>query len=180
LPVGRGNESLSRGNPSIKNAALYGTYESSLAMVRDLDSITRITLEEIAEFTPKDRPSVIITTDTYVDRFFMNWRIGRYYLPNQDFWVLYNNLNKKRVERVRRDALLDVRETEPLRVPIFQEGRILWLIEPDSTIHKQLAASQKLMGGKFVFYSDVTKDSLPFRLDDFQIVPQGTAVKSAP
>jgi len=187
LPVGRGNESLSRGNPSIKNAVLYGTFESSLGMVRNLDSITRTTLQEIAEFTPKDRPCVIITTDTYLDSFFMNWRIGRYYLPNQDFWILYNNLNKKRVERVRRDALLDVRETEPLKVPIFQEGRILWLIEPNSTIHRQLASMQKLSGGNYVFYSDITKGSIPFRVDEFEIVPslftapsQATGVKSAP
>jgi len=89
------------------------------------------------------------------------------------------------VERVRRDALLDVRETEPLRVPIFQEGRILWLIEPDSAIHKQLASVQKLSGGNYVFYSDITKGSGPFRVDEFEIVPSlftapATNVKSAP
>lgn len=171
LPVNRGNESLSRGNPSIKNAMLYGAYESSLSMVRDLDTITRTTLEEIAEFTPKDRPVIIISTDTYHDRFFMNWRIGRYYLPNQDLWVLYNDINKKRAERIRRDAVLDVREPAPVRVPVFQEGRILWLVEPDSAIYKEIAAAQKLSGGKYVFYSDITKESSMFRIDDFEVVP---------
>ena len=171
LPVGRGNESLSRGNPSLKNAMLYGTYESSIGMVRDLDTITRITLNEIAEFTPKDRPTIIISTNSYVDQFFMNWRIGRYYLPNQDFWILYNDAKKKRAERIRRSALLELRETGPVRVPIFQEGRILWLIEPGSAIQKQLAATQSLRGGKYVFYSDITKDSPAFKVDEFEIVP---------
>jgi len=171
LPLNRGNESLTRGNPSVKNAMLYGTYESSLSMVRDFYSNARVTLEEIAEFTPKDRPMVIVSTDTYRDRFFMNWRIGRYYLPNQDFWIVYNDASKKRAERIRRDAVLEVREVPPLRVPIFREGRIIWLIEPDSAIYKQLASTENLHGGKYVFYSDITKDSSVFHLDDFEIVP---------
>jgi hypothetical protein len=126
---------------------------------------------EIEEFTPKDRPSIIISTDSYVTQWFMNWRIGRYYLPMHEFWILYNNVKQKRVEHVRRDVLLDMKETAPLRVPIFRQGRILWLIEPDSAIHKQIAATQRLSGGKFVFYSDITSDSPSFMVDDFEIVP---------
>jgi dolichyl-phosphate-mannose-protein mannosyltransferase len=187
LPLNRGNESLTRGNPSVKNAMLFGTYESSIAMVRDLDTITRTTLNELAEFTPKDRPVIIISTDTYQDQFFMNWRVGRYYVPNQDFWVLYNTLTNRRAERIRRDASMDVRGRVPIRVPIFQEGRILWLIEPDSAFYKQVAAAQTLMGGKYVFYSDITKDSRPFSVGDFEIVPslfgfmpQAAAITSTP
>ena len=157
--------------PSVKNALLFGTFESSLGQVRWLDEITNATLNEIQQFTPKDRPSIIISTNTYTNQWFMNWRIGRYYLPNHDFWILYNDLAKKRAEQVRRDAVVELREIEPLRLPVFQEGRILWLIEPGSAIHKELAATQKLMGGKYVFYSDVTKDSSPFIIDDFEIVP---------
>ncbi len=171
LPLNRGDESLSRGNPSVKNAMLYGTYESSLAMVRNMDEVTRTTLEEIKQFMPKDRPAIIISTDHYTDHWFMNWRIGRYYVPDQDFWILYTNLSTKRAERIRRDSVMDVRERPPLRIPIFQEGRIIWVIEPDSAIHKQLAAVQHLIGGKYVFYSDITKDSPAFKLDDFEIVP---------
>src|SRR5207247_9187786 len=126
LPAGV-NESLSRGAPSIKNAMLFGTFESSLGQVRWLDDITRTPLKEIEEFTPSDRPSLIITTDTYVDQWFMNWRIGRYYLPKEDFWILYDG-EKRRVEHIRHNVLLEMRDSIPLRVPIFREGRILWLI----------------------------------------------------
>jgi len=157
--------------PSLRNALLFGTFETSIGQVRWLDEITNTTLSEIQEFTPKDRPSIIISTNTYTKQWFMNWRIGRYYLPDRDFWILYNDSAKKRAERIRRHALLDVRENEPLRLPIFQEGRILWLIETGSAVHKQLAASQQLMGGKYVFYSDVTKDSPAFKIDEFEIVP---------
>ena len=157
--------------PSLKNALLFATFESSIGQVRWLDEVTRVTLDEIKQFTPKDRPSIIISTDTYTNQWFMNWRIGRYYLPNQDFWILYNNSSKKRAERIRRDALLDLREKAPLRVPVFQEGRIIWLIEPDSAIRNQVAASQNLIGGKYVYYSDIRKDSAPFMVDGFEIVP---------
>src|SRR4029077_6616299 len=93
-------------NASRKKALFFGTFESSIGEVRWLDDITRGTLNEIEEFTPKDRPSIIISTDTYVDQWFMNWRIGRYYRPKQDFVILYNNAPKKRLEHIRRDVLL--------------------------------------------------------------------------
>ena len=130
-----------------------------------------MTLKEIEEFTPKDRSSIIISTDSYVDNWFMNWRIGRYYLPQQDFWILYNNASPKRAERIRRDQSLEKRETAPLKIP-FREGRILWLIEPDSAFQKQLAAATKIMSGKYIFYSDISHDSAPFAVDGFEIVPQ--------
>jgi hypothetical protein len=157
--------------PSLKNALLFGTFESSIGQARWLDEVTRTSLDEIKQFTPSNRPSIIISTDTYVNNWFMNWRIGRYYVPNQDLWILYNNSGKKRAERIHREALMDLREWPPLRIPIFQEGRIIWLIEPNSAIHQQLATTQQLMGGKYIFYSDITKDSKPIKLDDFEIVP---------
>ena len=157
--------------PSLKNAMLFRTFESSIGDVRYLDDITRQTLNEIEAFTPKDRPAIIISTDDYVDQWFMNWRIGRYYLPKQDFVILSNNVPKKRFEHIRRDVLLDLSETVPLKIPVFREGRILWLLEPDSAIQKELAGRQKLNGGKYVLYTDITPDSPPFMLDEFEIVP---------
>jgi hypothetical protein len=62
-----------------------------------------------------------------------------------------------------------MKDTAPLTVSVNREARILWLIEPQSAIHRQLAAKQKLSGGKYVFYSDIAADSLPFKLDDFEI-----------
>jgi len=162
--------------PSLKNAFLFRMFESSIGEVRWLDDITKTTLDEMEQFTPKDRPSIIITTNGYANQWFMNWRIGRYYLPMREMLVLYNDIKKKRVEHVRRDVLLDMRDIAPVRVPIFREGRILWLIEPNSEVHKQIAASQALHGGKYVFYSDITADSPSFKVDDFEIVPALFAV----
>jgi hypothetical protein len=158
--------------PSLKNALLFGTYESSIWTVRSLDEVARVSLKEVREFTPADRPSVIVTTDLNGDQWFLHWQIARYYLPRQDLWVLYNGAIKKRAEHIRRDQLLEMRnQGVPVTVPVFREGRILWLIEPQSAIYKQLAATQKLKGGRYVFYTDITVDSPSIRIDDFDIVP---------
>ena len=170
LPAGSADPA-SRAAPSIKNALIFGTFESSIGQVRFLDDITRGTLQEIRDFAPPDRPAIIISTDAYVTQWFMNWRIGRYYLPKQDFWVLHNSAGKKRAERIRRDGVIEARAAEPLTIPVFRAGRILWLIEPGSAFHKELAQVQKLSGGRQVFYSDIGPDSPSFRIDGFDIVP---------
>jgi hypothetical protein len=151
-----------------RDAAMF---ESSVGQVQLLDEVTGTTLKEIAEFTPKDRMSVIVTTDKYVTNWFMNWRIGRYYLPTRDFWVLSKNRMTMRVDHIRRDLRLESKETLPLRVPLFSEGRILWLVEPGGAIYRQLAATQKLNGGKYVFYTDLTPDSQPFMISEFEVAP---------
>jgi hypothetical protein len=158
--------------PSIKNAVLFGTFESSIGMVRSLDEVTRTSLKEIREFTATDRPNIVITTDANGDQWFMHWQIARYYIPTQDLWVLYNGAAKKRIEHIRRDVLLEMRNfSRPLSVPVFRECRILWVIEPQSAIYKQLLATQPLHGGKYVFYTDITPASQPFMVDEFEIVP---------
>src|SRR5262249_35657762 len=61
--------------------------------------------------------------------------------------------------------------SRPLTVPVYRECRILWVIEPESAIYRQLAATQSLHGGKYVFYTDITPASQPFMVDEFEIVP---------
>lgn len=171
FPLPANTSNTAAGTPSLKNAALFGTFESSIGEVRWLDDITRVSLREIEQFTPKDRPSVIVSTNTYVSQWFMNWRIGRYYLPDRDMWILYNELKEGRGERIRRDAVLEARNGSPVTIPVPREGRILWLIEPQSEIHKAIAARGPLQGGQYVFYSDITPDAAPFKVDRFEFVP---------
>jgi hypothetical protein len=44
-------------------------------------------------------------------------------------------------------------------------------VEPDSAFHKEVAAAQKLSGGQYVFYSDITRESAPFIVAGVKIVP---------
>ena len=101
----------------------------------------------------------------------MQWQVGRYYLPGQDFWVLSSKMEKKNAEHIRRDQVIEARQGVPVKVPIFPQGRILWLIEPNGAFYKQLANVQKLGGGSYIFYSDITPASPPFSIDGFEFVP---------
>jgi hypothetical protein len=159
----------SDGRPSIKNAALYATFETSIGQVRYLDDVTRTALNQIRQFTPAGRPSMIITTDTYVNQYFMNWRIGRYYLPDRDFWVLYTRQNHHGFQRIRRDAVLDKSENLTVTLPIVPGARILWLVEPGSAFQKQLETAYKLEGGPHVFYTDIQEHAPAFKFQGFEI-----------
>lgn len=165
------------GKPSIVNAMLVGAYESSLGWIQEMDEVTRDCLSEINALTPVGRPSTIITTDSFENEWFMNWRIGRYYLPNRDLWVLDSSPAKKRFGHIRRTKTLDYRESPPLKIPVFREGRILFLIEPNSRISRDLAASGSLRGSRYVSYVDITRDSPSFAVEGFEIVPSGDAGK---
>jgi dolichyl-phosphate-mannose-protein mannosyltransferase len=159
--------------PSLMNAFLFGTFESSLGQIRFLDDVSRTSLQEIERFTPQDRPSMIITTDTYVSHWFMNWRIARYYLPKRDFWVLFSRASTNGVQRIRRDLVVDTIENNAVKLPILKGGRVLWLVEPDSEVLKHLSSVYQLSGGRYVFYTDISGDTPSVTLKGVQIVPNG-------
>jgi hypothetical protein len=162
------------GKPSIKNAVLVGAYESSIEFIRNMDSITRVTLDEIQKFTPPDRPSIIVTTDTVEKEWFMNWRIGRYYLPKRDLWILAPGQANKQIAHVRRDKLLEYRASNAITIPVFRQGRILWVLEPNSPFAQALAGKTLLNRGRYVFYTDITPDSPPLVVDGYTFVPTKT------
>jgi hypothetical protein len=135
--------------------------------------VSRTSLQEIERFTPPDRPSMIITTDTYVSHWFMNWRIARYYLPKRDFWVLFSRGSTNGVQRIRRDLVVDTIENHAIKLPIVKGGRVLWLVEPDSDVSKQLSSVYQLSGGRYVFYTDITADTPSITLKGVQIAPNG-------
>jgi hypothetical protein len=158
--------------PSFKNALLFGTAETSISVLRGIDDMNRTTLKELAEFTPADRPSIIIASDHYEQQFFMNWRVARYYVQERDIKVIYKKGENYGVEHVRRDAYLSKLEGASVRLPVSFGSRILWLIEPGGAVHRQLASQHDLRGGRWVFYTDLGVDSSPIRLDGVEIVPE--------
>jgi hypothetical protein len=159
--------------PSLMNAFLFASFESSLGWIRFADDVARTSLKEIEEFTPKDRPCLIITTDTYVSNWFMNWRIGRYYLPKRDFWILFSRGSSNGVQRIRRDAVVETIESHSFKLPLLKGGRILWMVEPDSEVFKRLASVYRLNGGRYVFYTDITDDTPSVTLNGIEIIPNG-------
>ena len=101
----------------------------------------------------------------------MNWRIGRYYLPNRDIWGLDNGAQGRRFGHIRRTTVLGYRDSPPFKIPVFRESRILFILEPNGRILRELAGSVKLSGARYVSYVDVARDSPSFTVDGFEIVP---------
>jgi hypothetical protein len=153
------------------NTIFQGIYESSAGWVKRMDQVTNDSLEEIKAFTPAGRPSTIITTDSFSKQWFMNWRIGRYYLPDRDIWVIDNGGAGRRLRHIRRTTILEARSSPPFKIPLFREGRILWLLEPNSRILKEVAGTVSLTSAKYVSYTDITRDSPSFSIDGFDVVP---------
>jgi hypothetical protein len=175
--------------PSLVDLIAVGTYESSVGWIKRMDEITDTALAEIKAFTPADRPSIIMTTESYVDQWFMNWRIGRYYLRNRDIWVIDSGKAGRRFGHIRLRPPGRARPAQPVtvvsyyqdrppfRIPVFRAGRILWLLEPNSRVLKELAGAVKLTGAKYVSYVDITRDSPSFTVDGFEIVPSDDGSK---
>ena len=114
---------------------------------------------------------MVITTDTYIEQWFLNWRIARYYRPNMDFWVLYKKGENHGVDRRRRDLSVEKLENRSVRLPVPADCRIIWLIEPGGDLHKRLMSQYKLLGGRWVFYMDIAGESGPIQLEGVELVP---------
>jgi hypothetical protein len=157
---------------SLKNAFLFRTFETSIDELRYQDNTARSTLTELQQFTPADRPIVIVTSDAGVKDWFMNWRIARYYLPKADFWVMAELQDPNWVEHVRRDAISGKSSGLNLKIPIPLHGRIIWLLERDGPFHRALKQTlPALPGGAYLSYTDVESGTLPFRVMNFEFVP---------
>jgi hypothetical protein len=157
---------------ALKNTFLFGVFETSIEELRYQDNTARLTLAELQQFAPADRPFVIVSSDAGVRDWFMNWRIARYYLPSVDIWVTADLQTPHRVEHVRRDATITPTEGSNLNIPVPKAGRIIWLLERDGPFHRALKqAVSPLPGGAYLSYTDIAPDALPFRVMDFEFVP---------
>ena len=158
---------------SLRNVFVFATHETSLGQLRYMDTTARLTMNELRQFTPADRPVVIVSSDVGRVNWFMNWRIARYYAPSQDFWILSDIDVPHRVSYARRNELRQ--NIEGLSVPVPQGGRIIWLLERDGAFHRALQQAQpELSGGAYLSYTDVPSDGQPFRVMDFEFVPGAT------
>jgi hypothetical protein len=156
---------------SARDAAAFGTFETSVNSVRYVDDIARVTLQELREFTPQGRPVLIVTTDVHRVEWFLNWRIVRYYLPGQDIWVVSDQGTSPRAQHIHGNRVVESVLGEPVRVPVPRLGRILWLLEPGGMFHKELLGMRALHSGQRVLYEDVAGDATPFRVFDYEFFP---------
>jgi Dolichyl-phosphate-mannose-protein mannosyltransferase len=156
----------------LRNAFVFGTFETSLEELRFQDRTSDQTLKELREFTPTDRPSVIVSSDLDPVIWFMNWRILRWYVPNSDIWVMSELQMPRRVQRVRRDRYFEFSQGPVVRVPVPRGGRVIWLMARDGPFHQVLKQVQPaLPGGAYLSYTDIAQDAKPFQVMGFDFVP---------
>jgi len=165
---------------SLKNVFVFGTYETSIGQVRFLDATSRLTLKEMHEFTPADRPTTIVTSDLDLGTWFMNWRIARYYVPNYDIWVTNELQSPPSVLHIRRDRTLAANRGDSLQVPIPKGGRVIWLLEPGGPFQRKLKEMRpETPGGAYLSYTDIPTDAQPFKIMNFEFVPTTPSTSGA-
>jgi hypothetical protein len=165
----------SSGLSSLKNAFLFGVFETSLGELRYQDNTAQGTLSELRQFTLPDRPLVIVSNDAGVRDWFLNWRIARYYLPQNDIWVIGDLQQPHWIEHIRRNTGYESKTSTKLSVPIPPNARIIWLLEREGPFHLALKGTlPTLRGGNYLSYTDVDGGTLPFRVMDFEFVPEAS------
>lgn len=168
------NPAPSRGMiESLKNAAAFGTFETSLGMVLWVDDVARDTLEEVNAYIATDRPTVIVTQDVHEKEWFLNWRILRYYHPAREIWIAVEHKSPAELILARRDQASSIQTGSPVTAQLPPSVRILWLLEPGGRFQRELSKAASLKGGQRIFYTDLDETSGPLRVLDFVFAPGG-------
>jgi 4-amino-4-deoxy-L-arabinose transferase-like glycosyltransferase len=158
--------------PSIKNVIAFALDESSLGTIRSMDDVAALTIHELRQFTPARRPSVVVTTDQARKTWFLNWRILRYYEPARQIWALDDQRSQPSALRVLRFGSLESVRGNPAPISVPKGGRILWILEPSSEFKTALDATRPLSEGRYVHYTDLPEDAVPFTVAGFEFRPQ--------
>ncbi len=160
------------GRPSAVNTAAFAVNEASMGSIRSMDDVAFATLEELRKFTPAGRPSVIVSSDLARKNWFLNWRILRYYEPDREIWSLVDDASPKTALRIKRYGYLESVSGDPAPIPVPKGGRILWVLEPLGLFDDELRESVSVFGGRYVAYSDLPDDAVPFKVAGFEFRPQ--------
>jgi 4-amino-4-deoxy-L-arabinose transferase-like glycosyltransferase len=160
------------GSPGgLSDAVAVGTFESSLANIRWLDDIHGGSLAEVEAHRSANPNHVIIAQDVQRREWFLNWRIARFYYPEEDIRVLADQKNPPEVFTVRGAEISESTASDPPEVIIQTPARILWLLGNDTELRRALSEAGKAHGGSRVLYTDIPAGSEPFLVMDLRITP---------
>jgi len=160
---------------STKDAAIFGTFETSIGEVRYVDDAIRVSQHEIREFMKTaDRPIIVVCEDIVPKQdWFMVWPIARYYLPEQEIWVVSSQADSGAATLVRRDRRSAVQTGTPVMIRIPEPVRILWLMERGGRLHQALEKTAPLHSGQKVFYTDINAGADAFQALGLLFRPAG-------
>jgi hypothetical protein len=160
------------GRPSAVNTIAFAVNEATLGAVRSMDDVAFATLEELRRFTPAGRPSVIVSNDLARRNWFLNWRILRYYEPTREIWSIADTASPRTALLVKRFGSLRSVTGDPVPIPVPKGGRIIWIVEPLGVFDVELRENAAVFGGRYVVYSDLPDDAVPFKIAGFEFRPQ--------
>lgn len=158
----------------LTNVLTFAMTETSVGQLRSMDNVADVTLQEIRQWTPEGRPVVLVTVDTHQVRWFLNWRIARMYLPEAPIWNLVLQKSPPLAHLIHHQQVQRTVSGANLRIPIPANARILWVLEPGSSLSSEVAKVLPVVAGQFVGYSDLPPDQQAFRVRDFEFVPGGS------
>ena len=158
--------------PSILNTIAFAVNEASLGSVRSMDNVAFATLEELRRFTPSGRPSIIVSTDLAKKNWFLNWRILRYYEPTREIWSLSDEASPRAALRIKRYGSLESVSGDPVPIAVPKGGRIIWIVEPSGIFEGELRENVSVFGGRYVAYTDLPENAVPFKVAGFEFRPQ--------
>jgi len=157
-----------RGWASIKDAVRVGTYEASYAQVRSIEETTRLALRQIDALKAGSQNVVVMWNRDAVPV----WRKVSYYYPSERVYELVGRRTSRPRARLWRGnrILSDASFSPEAKVSVPVGGRLIWLVHPD--VVPELARSVSLRGVFPAYYTDLPKDSPPFRWGSFEFVPE--------
>jgi hypothetical protein len=150
---------------SLRNAAAYGTFETSLDRLRWNEEMRTISVEELWRLRAPDRPTVIVALNGNEQEFdFVNWRVVSYYMKDRPLSVLMDNIEPGESGRLRLVRGMDVDTLPGATVLLPSGGRVLWVLQPGGRFHRALEKILPVRRGRYILYSEI-----PAGLPDFEI-----------
>ncbi len=162
---------------SLRDAVLYGRFETSAGMLQHLDNTTSESLDRLAELRAAGPVSLVVWKDAP-----MSWRQGTYYVRDLPFCVLMEARDPAGTQAKavfwQFNRVLQVSSGSPPRITLPSSGRIVWLVNQDSLFQQELERTVPLQFEPPVFYTRRRDLPLTFQVGQFlfqqaEVTPQG-------
>lgn len=161
-----------RGLQSVADAFYIGLYETSYRRVRWVEQMTQLAFEQIETLKAGTTQPVTVLWGRDGEPV---WRKICFYFPAAKVYALDERGDPGVPDSMARlwsgNAVLAIhRGAPPLRLPIPQGGRLIWVIAPASV--GRLSQAVSLKRAPPLYYTDLPPDMGSFRWGSFEFVPQ--------
>lgn len=169
----RGRASGFRGWQSVEDAVLIGTYESSYARVRWVNQMMELAMQRIQDLkaTAAGRPILLIWARDGEPV----WRKVCFYLPSERVYSLDEQGDPAVPVSLAQlwsggNELARHSGSAPIRIPVPDGSRVIWIIAPVAAESLQRAVS--LQKAAPLYYTDLPRGTGGFQWGSFEFVPQ--------